>query len=108
MINRLTASEAGDFTAKSIRLRTDSYNQIQLQLNYEEIPTEITYTIDQNPQIIKTLSDGIVQDEDRIYTITIPDTDNVKEGYWDHYITITNSTGEFKSSLDKGRVRVER
>lgn len=108
-INKLTASPKGDFSAKSLRLRTNSYNQIQLQLNSDEEPTAITYLIDQFPQIIKTLSNGIEKDdtENLSYTITIPDTDDIKQGVYNHFVTIENSTGEFKLSLDKGRARVE-
>lgn len=109
----LTASTTGDYTAKSIRLRENSTAQIKLQLNSEETPTEITYTIDQDPQIIKTLSSGnIVKDEDAsnalVYVMTINDTDNLKTGYWNHYVQIETTTGNYTLSLDKGRVRIER
>lgn len=110
-MNRLTASPTGDYTALSIRIRKDSDNKIQLQLNYEEEPTEIKYTIDQCPHIVKTIGNGIVKDVDSSllsYTITLLSSDNIKHGYHDHYIEITNSNGTFKASLDKGRVRVEK
>lgn len=115
-MNRLTASQTGSFSAKSIRLRENSINQIQLQINAPDAPLDITYTIDQHPQIVKTLSGGgIVLNDDangqQIYTITILGTDYLKHGYWDHFVQIVTPDypdDSYTTSLDKGRVRIER
>lgn len=107
-MERLTASPSGKYTDNSIRLRTGSDNQITLQSNYLTEPAEIAYQIGQTPVIEKTLTGGgIVLNEDGTYTITISESDNLKSGIYKHYVTITNDTGTYKASLDKGRVMIE-
>ena len=107
-MERLTASPSGKYTDNSIRLRTESDNQITLQLNYSTTPTEIVYQISHIPNITKKLSSGgIALDDDGNYTITISESDNLKSGIYKHYITITNDNGTYKAALDKGRVKVE-
>lgn len=107
-MERLTASPSGKYTDNSIRLRTESDNQITLQLNYSTTPTEISYQISHVPNITKTLSSGgIVLGDDGNYTVTISESDNLNVGIYKHYVTITDGNGTFKAALDKGRVRVE-
>lgn len=107
-MERLTASPSGKYTDNSIRLRAESDNQIVLQSNYLSELTEITYQIGQIPVIQKTLTGGgIVLNEDGTYTITLSQSDNLNAGIYKHYIEITNDTGTYKASLDKGRVMVE-
>ena len=107
-MERLTASPSGRYTDNSIRLRTESDNQITLQLNYSTTPSEIVYQISHIPNITKRLSSGgIVLDDDGNYTITISESDNLKSGIYKHYITITDDNGTFKAALDKGRLRVD-